>query len=68
MVPAGSVVLFNSRLLHGARRNEHSSRTRYSMHLVALSWMKLAIAKYSCDIIFIYILFFFGMFNMQLIF
>ena len=33
MVPAGSVVLFNSRLLHGARRNQHGSRTRYSLCL-----------------------------------
>jgi len=31
VVPAGSVVLFNSRLLHGARRNQHGSRTRYSL-------------------------------------
>jgi len=31
VVPAGSVVLFNSRLLHGARQNQHGSRTRYSL-------------------------------------
>ena len=33
VVPAGSVVLFNSRLLHGARQNQHGSRTRYSLCL-----------------------------------
>ncbi|CAJ1384694.1 unnamed protein product [Effrenium voratum] len=33
VVPAGSVVLFNSRLLHSARRNQHETRTRYSLHL-----------------------------------
>ncbi|CAE7939065.1 htxA [Symbiodinium sp. KB8] len=31
MVPAGSVVLFNSRLLHAARQNNHATRTRYSL-------------------------------------
>ncbi|CAK8999554.1 unnamed protein product [Durusdinium trenchii] len=31
VVPPGSVVLFNSRLLHGARQNQHTSRTRYSL-------------------------------------
>mmetsp|Transcript_32905 Transcript_32905/g.73855 ORF Transcript_32905/g.73855 Transcript_32905/m.73855 type:complete len:368 (+) Transcript_32905:38-1141(+) len=31
VVPAGSVVLFNSRLLHAARRNDHATRTRYSL-------------------------------------
>ncbi|CAE7224661.1 htxA [Symbiodinium pilosum] len=31
VVPAGSVVLFNSRLLHAARQNKHASRTRYSL-------------------------------------
>ena len=35
-VPAGSVVLFNSRLLHAARQNQHASRTRYSLLLGAL--------------------------------
>ena len=33
VVPAGSVVLFNSRLLHAARQNKHATRTRYSLHL-----------------------------------
>ncbi|CAE7497365.1 htxA [Symbiodinium natans] len=31
VVPAGSVVLFNSRLLHAARQNKHAARTRYSL-------------------------------------
>lgn len=30
-VPAGSVVLFNAMLVHGAHRNSHASRTRYSV-------------------------------------
>jgi len=30
-VPAGSVVLFNAMLVHGARKNGHASRTRYSV-------------------------------------